>query len=180
MAETTMSDEASGRASDSDTAANEQPYDWDKCTFRLSITFLPGDGDEGGRQIIIGCNTHRDPPLIETVRDGGLGSLPPVIAGLLDGLKQRLPQRAEMAESRRRAEAAEEERLKLQQQQAREKIQAARQGSLAKSDRRQPPAPAPVREGVQSENLFDLGATSPAERTDAAEPAGSEQQSLFN
>jgi hypothetical protein len=115
-----MSDEASRRASDGDTAASEQPYDWDKCTVRLSITFLPGDGDEGGRQIIIGCNTHRDPPLIETVREAGLGSLPPMIAGLLEGLKRRLPQRAEMAESSRRAEE-EEERLKLQQQ-AREKI----------------------------------------------------------
>src|SRR5262245_34948157 len=77
--ETTMSDEASGRASDGNTAANEQPYDWDKCAVRLSITFLPGDGDEGGRQIIIGCNTHSDPPLIETARKAGLGSLPPMI-----------------------------------------------------------------------------------------------------
>src|SRR6266545_7413165 len=134
-AETTMSDEVTGRASDGDTAANEQPYDWDKCTVRLSITFLPGDGDEGGRQIIVGCNTHRDPPLVETVREAGMGSLPPVIAGLLEGLKRRLPQRAEMAESRRRAEEEEAERLKLQQQQAKEKIQAARQRALAKNDR---------------------------------------------
>jgi len=141
-----MNDEASGRTPDGDTAANERPYDWDKCTVRLSITFLPGDGDEGGRQIMIGCNTHRDPPLIETVREAGLGSLPPVIAGLLEGLKRRLPQRAEIAESRRRAEAAEAERLKLQQQQAREKIQAARQRSFAKNDRHRPPSPAPARE----------------------------------
>jgi hypothetical protein len=35
-----MSDEVTGRASDGDTATNEQPYDWDKCTVRLSITFL--------------------------------------------------------------------------------------------------------------------------------------------
>ena len=163
-----------------DTAANEQPYDWDKCTVRLSITFLPGDGDEGGRQIIIGCNTHRDPPLIETVREAGLGGLPPVIAGLLEGLKRRLPQRAEMAESRRRAEEAAAERLKLQQQQAKEKIQAARQRALAKNDRHRTTSPAPAREGAQSETLFDVGASSPAERADAAEPAGSEQPSLFN
>jgi hypothetical protein len=173
-----MSDEAIGRTPDGDTAANEQPYDWEKCAVRLSITFLPGDGDEGGRQIIIGCNTHRDPPLIETIREAGLGSLPPVIAGLLEGLKRRLPQRAEIAESRRRAEAAAAERLKLQQQQAREKIQAARQRAIAKRNRRQPPSPAQA--GAQSETLFDLGSSSPAERTDANEPAGGKQQSLFN
>jgi hypothetical protein len=175
-----MSDEASGRASDGDTAENEQPYDWEKCNVRLSITFLPGNGDEGGRQIIVGCNTHRDPPLIETVREAGLGSMPPVIAGLLEDLKRRLPQRAEMAESRRRAEEAAAERLKLQQQQAKEKIQAPRKRTLTKNDRRRTPSPAPAPEGLQSETLFDLGASSPAERTDAAELAGSEQPSLFN
>jgi hypothetical protein len=48
MAETTMSDEAAGRTPDSDTAVNELPYDWDKCTVRLSITFLPGAVVGGG------------------------------------------------------------------------------------------------------------------------------------
>src|SRR5262249_14902515 len=70
--ETTMGDEASGRAPDGNTVANEQPYDWDKCTVRLSITFLPGDGNEGGRKTKIGCNTHREPPLIEIIREAGL------------------------------------------------------------------------------------------------------------
>lgn len=175
-----MSDEASGRTPDGDTAANEQPYDWDKCTVRLSITFLPGDGDEGGRQIILGCNTHRDPPLIETVREAGLGSLPPVIAGLLEGLKRRLPEQARIAESRRQAEKEAAERLEFERRQAREKIQAARQKTLAKNDRRRQPSSAPIQKGAQSSTLFDLGASSPAERTDTAEPAGSEQPSLFN
>lgn len=177
-----MSEETTGQTPDSEPAADEQPYDWEKCTVRFSITFLPGDGDEGGRQIILGCNTHRDPPLIETIREAGLGTLPPVIAGMLEELKRRLPQQAEIAESRRQAEAAAAEKLELQQRQTKEKIEAARQRSRAKNDRRPAPAPAPalVQGSVQSETLFDLGASSPAEQTDTAEPAGAKQPSLFN
>lgn len=47
--ETTMSDEAAGRTPDSVMVGNEQPYDRDERTVRLSITFLPSGGDKGGR-----------------------------------------------------------------------------------------------------------------------------------
>ncbi|MCI0392142.1 MAG: hypothetical protein MOB07_25710 [Acidobacteria bacterium] len=173
-----MSEETTGQTSDSETAADEQPYDWEKCTVRLSITFLPGDGGEGGRQIILGCNMHRDPPLIETIRETGLGTLPPMISGMLEELKRRLPQQAEIAESRRQTEAAAAEKLELQRRQTKEKIEAARQRSRAKYDRQS--APVPVQGSVQSETLFDLGASSPAEQTDTTEPAGAKQPSLFN
>lgn len=175
-----MSESICEQAPSNEPAANEQPYDWDKCTIRLSITFFPSDGSGDSRRIVLGCNTHNDPPLIEVVRESALGIWPPVIADLFERLKQRLPQRAEIAKSRREAEAAAVEKLKLQQQ-TKEKVRAAQQrSSHAINDHRQPSSPAPTRENIRSETLFDLSISSPTDQTDTAGPIPGKQCSLFD
>jgi hypothetical protein len=161
-------------------AVDEQPYDWNRCTVRLSIIFHPIDESEGGRPVTLGCNTHRDPPLFESIREAELGTLPPAIAGLLENLKQRLPQRAEIAESRRRAEAEAEEKRKLERQQAMAKVQAARQKSHRKNNQRQTPSPAPAGDSSQAQTLFDLGTPSPAKQGETAVPVTGKQPSLFD
>ncbi len=82
-----MSDETRDKPVNSEQPSQNEPYEWEKCTVRLSITFFPDDGNEGGRQVVLGCNTHNDPPLIEPVREAELGTLPPIVVNLLEGLK---------------------------------------------------------------------------------------------
>ncbi len=145
-----MSKEASELPPDGENAPHEEPYEWDKCTIHISIMILPRDGKEGGRPVIVGCATHRDPPILESTRREGFKGLVPDVTGLLERLRLRLPEQARIAESRRLAEqeAAREaaERFQLRrlqrkdrQQQTKGKIEAPRSGTPAKES---PPSPA--------------------------------------
>jgi len=174
-----MSDETKDKAVNSEPSNQSEPYEWERCTVRLSITFFPDDGNEGGRQVVLGCNTHNDPPLIETVREAELGTLSPIITGLLESLKQRLPQQAEIAEARRQAEIAAAEKAKLQQQKVEEKIKAAQRKHLAKNNNKPQPSQPAAEEFVRTDTLTENSASSSAEISSLSEPVNGKQQSLF-
>jgi hypothetical protein len=91
-----------------------EPSGWDSCTARLSITFLPTA--QGERRVILGCNTHNDPPIIETVCETDLGEWPLLVTALLDQLKRRLPERAALAAAKQQAEVTAQENAQLAQQ----------------------------------------------------------------
>ena len=174
-----MSDETKDKPVNSKQANQSEPYEWEKCTVRLSITFFPDDGNDGGRQVVLGCNTHSDPPLIEPVREAELGTLPPIIANLLESLKQRLPQQAGIAEARRQAEIAAAEKAKLQRQKVEEKIKAAQRKHQAKNNDK-PQSSQPAAEEIVRTDTVTEGSTSPlAEMSNVSEPVNGKQQSLF-
>ncbi len=174
-----MSDETKDNPVNSKQANQTEPYEWAKCTVRLSITFFPDDGNDGGRKVVLGCNTHSDPPLIEPVREAELGTLPPIIANLLESLKQRLPQQAEIAEAKRQAEIAAAEKAKLQRQKVEEKIKAAQRKHQTKNnDKPQASQPA-AEEIVRTDTLTEDSASSSAEISSMSEPVNGKQQSLF-
>lgn len=139
-----MSETINHSSEQNSSAESGEPYDWERCTVRLSITFLPAEVNDSGRQVIIGCNTHNDPPLIETAREAGLGHLPPLIAELLDRLKQRLPEQAALAEAKQQAALAAEEKAKLARQKSEERAKAAGRRFQEKNNQSQKVAPAVV------------------------------------
>ena len=174
-----MSDETKDNPVNSKQANQSEPYEWEKCTVRLSITFFPDDGNEGGRQVVLGCNTHNDPPLIEPVRKAELGTLPPIVVSLLERLKERLPQQAEIAEARRQGEIAAAEKAKLQQQKVEEKIKAAQRKHQAKNNDKPQPSQPVAEEIVRTVTLTEDSASSSAEISSLSEPVNGKQQSLF-
>lgn len=174
-----MSDETKHTPVSSEQSNQSEPYEWEKCTVRLSITFFPDDGNEGGRQIVLGCNTHNDPPLIEPVREAELGTLPPIVVSLLERLKERLPQQAEIAEAKRKTEIAAAEKAMLQRQKVEEKIKAAQQKHQAKNNDK-PQSSQPAAEEIVRTDTVTEGSTSPlAEMSNMSEPVNGKQQSLF-
>lgn len=174
-----MSDETKDKIVNNEQSNQSEPYEWEKCTVRLSITFFPDDGNDGGRQIVLGCNTHSDPPLIEPVREVELGTLPPIVVSLLERLKEQLPQQAEIAEAKRQAEIAAAEKAKLQRQKVEEKIKAAQRKHQAKNnDKPQPSQPA-AEEIVRTDTLAEGSDSLPDEISNVSEPVNGKQQSLF-
>lgn len=174
-----MSDETKDKAINGEQPNQSEPYEWEKCTVRLSITFFPHDGNEGGRQVVLGCNTHNDPPLIESVREAGLGTLPSIVTDLLERLKQRLPQQAEIAEARRQAEIAAVEKARLQRQKTEEKIRAAQQKSKAKNIGKPQPSQPTAEEIVRTDAVAEDSDSLPVEISNVSEPVNGKQQSLF-
>ncbi|MGE0885429.1 MAG: hypothetical protein AB7P14_17925 [Blastocatellales bacterium] len=174
-----MSDEIKGTTVNSAPEMQGEPHEWEKCTVRLSITFFPDDGNESGRQVALGCNTHNDPPLIEFVRAPELGSLPPLIAELLDRLKQRLPEQAALAETRRQAEYAAEEKARLARLKNEERIKAAGRRYQEKNGKPQKAAPAVVEKEIRESGAAENIESSTLENVFTAMPANGEQQSLF-
>ncbi len=174
-----MSDETKDKAVNSEQSIQSEPYEWVKCTVRLSITLFPDDGNDGGRQVVLGCNTHNDPPLIEPIREAELGTLPPIVVSLLERLKERLPQQAEIAEARRQAEIAAAEKARLQRQKVEEKIKATQRKYQAKNnDKPQPSQPA-AEEIVRTDTVTEGSDSSLAEISNVSEPVNGKQQSLF-
>ena len=174
-----MSDETKDKAINGEQPNQSEPYEWEKCTVRLSFTFFPDDGNEGGRQVVLGCNTHNDPPLIEPVRETELGMLPSIVTDLLARLKQRLPQQAEIAEAKRQAEIASAEKAKLQRQKTEEKIKAAQRKHQAKNDDKPQPSQPAAEEIVRTDTLADGSDSLPDEISNVSELVNGKQQSLF-
>ncbi|MGE0127569.1 MAG: hypothetical protein AB7U82_05780 [Blastocatellales bacterium] len=174
-----MSDETRDKLVTSEPSSQSEPYEWEKCTVRLSITFFPDDGNEGGRQVVLGCNTHNDPPLIEPVRETELGTLPPIVVSLLERLKQRLPQQAEIAEAKRQAEIAAAEKARLQRQKTEEKIKAAQRKYQAKNNDKPQAAQPAAEEIVRTDTVTEGGDSLPAEIINVSVPVNGKQQSLF-
>ena len=174
-----MSDETKDKIVNNEQSNQSEPYEWEKCTVRLSITFFPDDGNDGGRQIVLGCNTHSDPPLIEPVREVELGTLPPIVVSLLERLKEQLPQQAEIAEAKRQAEIAAAEKAKLQRQKVEEKIKAAQRKHQAKNDDKPQPSQPAAEEIVRTDTLAEGSDSLPDEISNVSEPVNGKQQSLF-
>lgn len=174
-----MSDETKDKPVNSEPSNQSEPYEWEKCTVRLSITFFPDDGNEGGRQVVLGCNTHNDPPLVEPVREAELGTLPPIVTELLDRLKQRLPQQAEIAEARRQAEIAAAEKARLQRQKTEEKIKAAQRKYQTKNNGKPQPTRPAAEEIVRTDAVAEGSDSLPVEINIVTQPVNGEQQSLF-
>ena len=174
-----MSDETKDKPVNSAQPNQSEPYEWERCTVRLSITFFPDDGNEGGRQVVLGCNTHNDPPLIEPVREAELGTLPPIVVNLLERLKERLPQQAEIAEARRQAEIVAAEKAKLQRQKTEEKIKAAQRKHQAKNNDKPQASQPKAEEIVRTDTVISVGDSLPTEISIVTEPVNGKQQSLF-
>ncbi|MBL8172575.1 MAG: hypothetical protein JNJ50_30905 [Acidobacteria bacterium] len=174
-----MSDETRDKPVNSEQPSQNEPYEWEKCTVRLSITFFPDDGNEGGRQVVLGCNTHNDPPLIEPVREAELGTLPPIVVNLLEGLKQRLPQQAGIAEAKKQAEIAAAEKARLQRQKTEEKIKAAQRKYEAKNNGKPQATRPAAEETVRTDTVTEGDDSLPVEISIVTQPVNGEQQSLF-
>jgi hypothetical protein len=70
----------------------KQPYKFEQCTVQIAIQLLPDDGrrrTSGHRRRSLAL----DAPIVRAISLNDLGSLPPVITGLLDELKSELPKR---------------------------------------------------------------------------------------
>ena len=160
-------------------AESGEPYEWERCTVRLSITFLPTETNKGGRQVIIGCNTHSDPPLIESVCETELAGLPPLITELLNKLRQRLPEQAALAEARRQAETAAEEKAKLARQKSEERIKTAGQRYQERSSHSQTVAHAAMTNELREIVAVENSESSAVESSSAVVLANGRQQSLF-
>jgi hypothetical protein len=159
-----MTEEDSVRPPD----GKEEPYNWEKCTIKILITILPDDGQEGGRETLVGCSTHRDPPLYETTRKVGLAGLIPVIGDLLKRLKNRLPEQAAITESRLQA-----------RKEAREKA-AKETAEKLKSQRQQQQQTAAKIKAPYRERALEKQSSPPSnEESCISETAGAKQSSLF-
>lgn len=174
-----MSDELKDKPVNSEQGQQVEPYEWAKCTVRLSITFFPDDGNESGRQVVVGCNTHGDPPLIEAIREAELGIMPPIVLGLLEKLKQRLPQQAEIAEAKRQAEIGAAEKAKLQQLKVEGRFKATQQKYGAKTSDKEKPSLPLAEETVQADSLQEGIESLLGEITNVSGPVNGKQQSLF-
>lgn len=69
------------------------PYEFDQCTIAVQIVLLPYDGNEHGREVMVGVRNHQDAPIIRVFRMDEI-QLPEAITGLLDELRSQLPMRA--------------------------------------------------------------------------------------
>ncbi len=114
----------------------DDPYEWDKCNITLALTFLPEDGQPGGRIVAIAVHNHRDAPLVGSCRLDELGPLPRPISLLLEELRAQLPARA-MAKAQKDSAKAEEERKRQ------ERLSTSRKKTTAAAPAK-PAAPQPV------------------------------------
>lgn len=174
-----MSDEMTDKLVNGEPCNQGEPYEWEKCTVRLSLTFFPDDGHESGRQVVLGCNTHNDPPLIEPVREADLGTLPTIVTDLLVRLKERLPQHAELAEAKRQAEIAAKEKARLQLQKTEENIKATQRKHQAKNTAKPQTSQPAVEEIVSIGAATEDDDSLPVEFNLVAQPVNGEQKSLF-
>lgn len=84
----------------------DEPYVFKDCTVTISIQLLPDDGDEDGREVIIGVSSHIEGPLLELTRLRLLGALPPPVAELVRLHEERLPGLGEARAGQRQRETA--------------------------------------------------------------------------
>jgi hypothetical protein len=70
-----------------------EPYVFEECTVKLTITFLPNDGAPLGREVILAASSHGDFPVNKILREQELGYLPQPVQDLLEELKADFPNR---------------------------------------------------------------------------------------
>ena len=91
----------------------KQPYAFEKCTVQIAVQFLPEDGDEKGRPVLLGVRTHLDAPIVRVLRLNELGELPPPISTLVEQLKSELPSREQATKERMEKEKMERLQTRL-------------------------------------------------------------------
>jgi hypothetical protein len=77
----------------SSTQTESEPYIFEQCKVQVVITLLPSTGQPGNRPVLLAASSHGDFPVVAMLTQEELGSLPPVIAQLLDDLKADFPNR---------------------------------------------------------------------------------------
>lgn len=70
-----------------------EPYVFEQCTIKLTITFLPNDNSPLGREVILAASSHGDFPANKILREQELGCLPQPVQDLLEELKAEFPNR---------------------------------------------------------------------------------------
>lgn len=71
----------------------DDPYEYSRAQISATITWLPDDGNEHGRAVVIGVRSHQDMPAIRMYReDDFLPSEP--LAGMLEELRARMAQKS--------------------------------------------------------------------------------------
>ncbi|MBD2772559.1 hypothetical protein [Iningainema tapete] len=70
-----------------------EPYIFEKCTVKLTITFLPDDNSPEGRKVILAASSHGDFPVNKMLREKEMGELPASITDLLNELIADFPNR---------------------------------------------------------------------------------------
>jgi len=70
-----------------------EPYIFEKCTVKLTITFLPDNNSPEGRKVMLAASSHGDFPVNKMLRLDEMGELPPSITDLLNELVADFPNR---------------------------------------------------------------------------------------
>lgn len=70
-----------------------EPYIFEKCTVKLTITFLPDDNSPEGRKVMLAASSHDDFPVNKMLREKEMGELPASITDLLNELVADFPNR---------------------------------------------------------------------------------------
>ena len=71
----------------------QEPYVFEQCKIKLTITFLPSDNSPLGREVILAVSSHSDFPVNKILRLQELGELPAPITSLLNELETDFPNR---------------------------------------------------------------------------------------
>ena len=71
----------------------QEPYVFEQCKIKLTITFLPSDNSPLGREVILAVSSHGDFPVNKILRLQELGKLPEPITSLLNELETDFPNR---------------------------------------------------------------------------------------
>jgi hypothetical protein len=89
-------DDSESKNFESETNSKEEqlePYIFEKCTVKLTITFLPNDNSPEGRKVMLAASSHGDFPVNKMLRLYEMGELPPAITDLLNELVADFPNR---------------------------------------------------------------------------------------
>jgi hypothetical protein len=176
-----------GAATKADAKKKEEPprsYVWEEIPARLILHLRPNDGHELGREIwITGVTYDGDVPKAAVVREKELGVLPPPVAGVLQSLKDSLPELREAHEAGLRAEAekkrAEEERKLKDKIKSKHKAGKSANKSTASSTGAQSKPAAPSRPASQATSapLAQVQSPTPQEAAHAPDHAAADAAS---
>ena len=90
-------DDSESKNFESETNSKEEdqlePYIFEKCTVKLTITFLPDDDSPEGRKVMLAASSHGDFPVNKMLRLYEMGELPSPITDLLNELVADFPNR---------------------------------------------------------------------------------------
>lgn len=83
----------------------DDPYDWFQCQIHVGVDWLPVDGHDLGRLVIVSGRTHMDVPIIRTAREGEMDLLE-IIGDIRHELEMSLEDRERAYQERKKEEKA--------------------------------------------------------------------------